>query len=38
MKEFMTSISQIGGYIDKKSQGPPGTCHLYFGHNRHLKY
>jgi hypothetical protein len=34
MKEFMTSIAQIGGYIDKKSQGPPGSKTIWRGMSR----
>ncbi|MCA9093964.1 MAG: hypothetical protein KDA68_10785 [Planctomycetaceae bacterium] len=25
MKAFMASIAELGGYINKKSQGPPGS-------------
>ena len=34
MKEFMTSIAKIGGYIDKKSQGPPGSKTIWRGMSR----
>ena len=34
MKEFMTSIAQLGGYIDKKSQGPPGSKTIWRGMSR----
>ena len=34
MKEFMNSIAQIGGYIDKKSQGPPGSKTIWRGMSR----
>lgn len=34
MKEFMTSIAQLGGYINKKSQGPPGSKTIWRGMSR----
>lgn len=34
MKAFMTSIAQLGGYINKKSQGPPGSKTIWRGMSR----
>jgi hypothetical protein len=34
MKAFMTSIAQLGGYINKKSQGPPGSRTIWRGMSR----
>lgn len=31
MLEFMTSIAELGGYINKKSQGPPGSKTIWRG-------
>jgi len=31
MKEFVTLIAQLGGYINKRSQGPPGSKTLWRG-------
>lgn len=34
MKVFMTSIAQLGGYINKKSRGPPGSKTIWRGMSR----
>ena len=34
MREFMFSIAKLGGYIDKKSQGPPGSKTVWRGMSR----
>lgn len=31
MSEFMSLIAQLGGYINKKSQGPPGSITIWRG-------
>ena len=34
MRAFMTAIAQLGGYINKKSQGPPGSKTIWRGMSR----
>jgi hypothetical protein len=34
MQQFMVSIAQLGGYINKKSQGPPGSKTIWRGMSR----
>jgi len=34
MREFMISIAQLGGYINKKSQGEPGSKTIWRGMTR----
>jgi hypothetical protein len=34
MQEFLIIVSQLGGYINKKSQGPPGSKTIWRGMNR----
>lgn len=34
MKEFMVAIAQLGGYINKKAQGPPGSKTIWRGMSR----
>ena len=34
MEEFMKAIAQLGGYINKKSQGPPGSQTIWRGMSR----
>ena len=34
IEHFMKSIAKLGGYIDKKAQGPPGSITIWRGMSR----
>jgi hypothetical protein len=34
MEKFMTTIAELGGYINKKAQGPPGSTTIWRGMSR----